>query len=89
MDRKIPICATCGRVRNGDGCWVHDPRVIRIDNGGRYCWGIEERLLKKWQAYISHGICDDCFKKDYPKIYHTHKQLEQTRNKTKMNFCYA
>lgn len=49
----IPICSHCKKVRDDNGFWDQ----------------VEDYIAKRSDADFSHGICPDCMKKYYPKIY--------------------
>jgi len=48
----VPICLNCKSIRDAQGVW-HP---------------IEHYLFRHPEADFSHGICDECMKKLYPKI---------------------
>jgi CheY-like chemotaxis protein len=41
----IPICASCKKIRDDEGCWNH----------------LEAYFSKHTEAVFSHGLCPDCF----------------------------
>jgi response regulator RpfG family c-di-GMP phosphodiesterase len=41
----IPICASCKKIRDDEGCWDH----------------LEGYFSKHTEAVFSHGLCPDCF----------------------------
>jgi PAS domain S-box-containing protein len=49
----LPICAACKRIRDDKGYWSQ----------------IETYISKHSDALFSHGICPDCAKNMYPKIF--------------------
>ncbi len=57
----LPLCCYCKKVRDDDGYWQQ----------------VDVYLSKYSEADISHGICPDCLKKDFPEVY------EQMMNKEK------
>jgi len=56
----IPICAHCKNIRNDAGQWDKLEKYIRANS----------------DAEFSHGICPDCAKKHFPKLY---KQIEEKK----------
>jgi PAS domain S-box-containing protein len=54
----LPICAACKRIRDDKGYWSQ----------------IETYISKHSDALFSHGICPDCAKNMYPKIFKEDKQ---------------
>lgn len=48
----LPICASCKKIRNDDGCWEQ----------------IESYIRDHSEAEFSHGICLECAKKLYPEF---------------------
>ena len=46
----IPICMHCKKIRDDAGFWSQ----------------VEAYISKHFQARFSHGICPDCFKREYP-----------------------
>lgn len=48
----IPICMPCKGIRDDKGCWNQ----------------LENYISNHSNAKFSHGICDSCFKKHYPKF---------------------
>lgn len=64
----IPICASCKNIRDDKGYWNR----------------IETYISSRTQAQFSHGLCPDCMKKLYPKIYEKRqKELEEQAAKEK------
>jgi PAS domain S-box-containing protein len=49
----LPICASCKKIRDDKGHWNQ----------------IESYICNHSEAMFSHGICPECAKKLYPKIY--------------------
>lgn len=49
----LPLCSFCKKVRDDEGYWEQVDIYIR----------------KHSEADISHGICPECFKKQYPDCY--------------------
>ncbi len=54
----LPICAACKRIRDDKGYWSQ----------------IETYISQHSDALFSHGICPDCAKNMYPKIFKEDKQ---------------
>lgn len=48
----IPICASCKKIRDGEGFWQQ----------------VEDYISKHSDAVFSHGICHECEKKLYPDL---------------------
>jgi len=55
----LPICSICHKVRKDDGYWAD----------------VIEYLNQQTEMRVSHGICPDCLKKQYPDIY---KKLKES-----------
>jgi K+-sensing histidine kinase KdpD len=55
----LPICVYCKQVRTAEGDWVQ----------------MEKYVHEHTHADFSHGMCPECYKKNYPEIY---KQNNQT-----------
>lgn len=49
----IPVCASCGKIRDDKDYWTR--------------W--EKYIEEHTDAAFTHGICPDCLKKDYPKLF--------------------
>ena len=49
----LPICASCKKIRDDEGCWNQ----------------IESYIRDHSEAEFSHGICPDCAEKLYPELY--------------------
>jgi PAS domain S-box-containing protein len=49
----LPICASCNKIKDGDGSWER----------------LETYIRKHTDASFSHSICPQCAKKLYPEIY--------------------
>jgi hypothetical protein len=47
----LPICASCKKIRNDSGYWQQIDEYIRTHS----------------DAELSHSVCPDCAKKDYPE----------------------
>ena len=45
----IPMCASCKMIRDGEGNWQ----------------GIEVYIAKRFELWVSHGICPDCVEEHY------------------------
>jgi hypothetical protein len=54
----LPICSSCKKIRNDEGCWQH----------------VEEYIMEHSAADFTHGICEDCVKKLYPELYPQFKE---------------
>ena len=54
----IPICMFCKQIRNDQGYWEQVETYVHRHSG----------------ADFSHGICPNCMKTRYPRIYHKHEQ---------------
>ncbi len=50
-DTFIPICSYCKDIRNAEDQWEK----------------IETYFTKKYNLTFSHGVCFDCFKKEFQK----------------------
>jgi hypothetical protein len=48
----LPICASCKRIRDGDGRWTR----------------LEEYITARSEAVFSHGVCPECFERLYPGL---------------------
>ena len=53
LSGMMPICAWCKNIRNDEG----------------YCQKIEAYLKSHSDLDFTHGICNDCAKKEYPELY--------------------
>ena len=53
LSGMLPICAWCKKIRNDEGYWQK----------------IEAYLKSHSDLDFTHGICDDCAKKEYPELY--------------------
>lgn len=51
LNRLLPICASCKKIRDDKGYWQQVENYIRDHSGIQF----------------SHSICPDCFKKLYPR----------------------
>lgn len=49
----LPICASCKKIRNDNGCWEQMEMYVRDHS----------------EAEFSHGICPECAEKMYPEYY--------------------
>ncbi|MFP4308999.1 MAG: response regulator [Desulfococcaceae bacterium] len=49
----IPICASCKKIRDGDGYWEQ----------------VEAYIQKRSPAQFSHSICPECARRFYPELY--------------------
>ena len=49
----LPICASCKKIKDDKGSWVH----------------IEKYIMQHSEAKFSHGVCDECAKKLYPSYF--------------------
>jgi len=49
----LPICASCKKIRDDDGTWVH----------------IESYIRNNSNADFTHGVCPDCAVKIYPAAF--------------------
>jgi hypothetical protein len=49
----LPFCSFCKKIRNDSGEWE----------------GVDTYIHKHSQADVSHGVCPDCMKKNYPEFY--------------------
>ena len=58
----IPICASCKKIRDGQGYWQQ----------------VEEYVARHTEAEFSHGICDECAHKLYPDYFPDKKNEETT-----------
>jgi len=48
----LPICASCKKIRDKEGCWLI----------------LEEYIQDHSEAQFSHGICPECAKQLYPEF---------------------
>jgi DNA-binding response OmpR family regulator len=55
LQRFLPICAGCKKIRNDEGYWKE----------------VEEYILDNLDVSISHGLCPDCIRARYPEIADT------------------
>lgn len=51
----LPICASCKKIREDDGCWTQ----------------IEGYIRQHSEAKFTHSTCPDCAKRLYPDFYET------------------
>jgi PAS domain S-box-containing protein len=49
----LPLCSYCKKIRDDKGCWEQ----------------VDVYIQKHLQADITHGICPECLKKNYPGEY--------------------
>ncbi|MGV1100041.1 ANTAR domain-containing response regulator [Thiovibrio sp. JS02] len=49
----LPICSFCKKIRTPDGHWED----------------VALHISKHTEAEPSHGLCPECFKKNYPELY--------------------
>lgn len=49
----IPICSVCRKIRSDDGYWEV----------------LEEYIHQHTDAQLSHGVCPDCLKREYPEFH--------------------
>ncbi len=56
----LPICLICKQIRNDKGFWEQ----------------VEVYVHNHSEAAFSHGICPDCLKQRYPKIYEKNRLLD-------------
>lgn len=49
----LPICASCKKIRDGDGYWQQVEDYIRIHS----------------EAEFTHGLCHECAESLYPEFY--------------------
>jgi hypothetical protein len=49
----MAICAWCKKLRDDEGYWQN----------------IEANIKKYSVHNLTHGICNDCAKKEYPELY--------------------
>jgi K+-sensing histidine kinase KdpD len=52
----LPICVYCKQIRADDGSWVR----------------LESYIREHTQADFTHGMCPECYQKNYPEIYQKH-----------------
>lgn len=52
LQRLLPVCAHCSRIRDADGSWITVERYMRLHSA----------------AEISHGICLDCMRSHYGSL---------------------
>ena len=66
LNGLVPICSICKKIRDDQGYWNQ----------------IEQYLLEHTNAKLTHGICDDCYSKHYPKEFARRKTKTITVEKT-------
>ncbi|HRK35093.1 MAG TPA: response regulator, partial [Candidatus Hydrogenedentes bacterium] len=49
----LPICMFCHRIRDDEELWRR----------------IEDYLMQNADVQLSHGLCPECFQKNYPDLY--------------------
>jgi hypothetical protein len=49
----LPLCSFCKKIRDNKGCWEH----------------VDVYIQKHSEADISHSMCPECMKKNYPEEY--------------------
>ena len=49
----LPICVYCKQIRSEDGNWV----------------GLEKYIRGHTHADFTHGLCPECYQRNYPEIY--------------------
>jgi K+-sensing histidine kinase KdpD len=60
----LPICSYCKQIRAEDGRWIQ----------------IERYIHQHTDANFSHGMCPECYKKQFPDIYaRLHSNVEKSR----------
>ena len=57
LDKLIPVCSCCKKIRNDKDVWMH----------------INEDLNEQNESKYTYGICPDCAKKLYPEFYDKNK----------------
>ncbi len=50
LNKLLPICSSCKKVRNDDGYWS----------------SVESYINEHTEAELTHSLCSDCLKKYYP-----------------------
>jgi GAF domain-containing protein len=58
LQSVVPICSFCKKLRNDDGYWQ----------------GVEAYLEKYAGVQVSHGLCLDCLKENYPEAYQANRE---------------
>lgn len=53
LSGMLPICAWCKKIRNDEGYWQQ----------------IDAYIKSHTDLDFTHGICNDCAKKEYPELY--------------------
>ena len=69
LNGLVPICSICKKIRDDQGYWNH----------------LEQYLLDHTDAKLSHGICDDCYAKHYPKEFARRKTKTLKVDKVEMS----
>jgi DNA-binding NtrC family response regulator len=49
----LPICASCKKIRDGEGSWIK----------------IESYIKSHSDAEFTHGVCPECARRLYPEVY--------------------
>jgi CheY-like chemotaxis protein len=57
LEGLLPMCSYCNKIRTHDETWVK----------------IDTYVQQHTKADISHGVCPECMRKYYPKIYNKSK----------------
>ena len=52
LQRMIPICSICHRIRDQEESWSR----------------VEAYFKNHWDIDFSHGLCPDCYKKEMEKL---------------------
>jgi len=52
LNRLLPICASCKKIRDDNGYWNQLEEYVKRYSGTKF----------------SHGVCPDCIKKLYPDL---------------------
>lgn len=55
----VPICSYCKKVRDDEGFWQQ----------------VGDYINKHSEASVSHGVCPDCLKKNFPDMKDLHERL--------------
>jgi hypothetical protein len=65
LSGMLPICAWCNKIRDDEGYWQK----------------IEAYLKSHSDLDFTHGICNDCAKKEYPELYPKFKKEKMNKEK--------
>lgn len=49
----LPLCSFCKKIRNDDGSWEQ----------------LERYISDHYNTDVSHGVCPECLKENYPEVY--------------------